>query len=272
MRFGFYQRSNDHVRVQRFLCRACQKTCSASTFSDCYQQKKRHLNGIIAKLLAGGYSQRRTAFDLGINRKTVVRKFILLGLAAKRGLLRYQRLHPQVAHMQFDDLETSIHSKCLPASITLAVEQGSRRILGFRVSQMPAKGKLAKISRAKYGHRRDDRKTARRELFAELKPLLSERAIIFSDMNPHYKADVAEFFPLARYKTTKGRRGCVVGQGELKRGGYDPLFSLNHTFAMLRANMNRLFRRTWCTTKKIERLELHVALYAVNHNCRLLQK
>ena len=32
--------------------------------------------------------------------------------------------------------------------------------------------------------------------------------------------------------TTKGRRGCVIGQGELKRGGYDPLFALNLNYAL----------------------------------------
>jgi hypothetical protein len=35
---------------------------------------------------------------------------------------------------------------------------------------------------------------------------------------------------------------------------------------MLRANINRLFRRTWCTTKKPERLEQHLAVYMDFHN------
>lgn len=40
--------------------------------------------------------------------------------------------------------------------------------------------------------------------------------------------------------------------------------------AMLRANINRLFRRTWNTTKKIVALEWHVALYCWYHNCYLI--
>jgi hypothetical protein len=35
---------------------------------------------------------------------------------------------------------------------------------------------------------------------------------------------------------------------------------------MTRANMNRLFRRTWCTTKLPARLADHLAIYAVFHN------
>jgi hypothetical protein len=62
----------------------------------------------------------------------------------------------------------------------------------------------------------------------------------------------------------------LTGQGELKVGGFDPIFSLNHTCAMLRANINRLFRKTWCTTKKMEMLEHHLAIYALYHNERAL--
>jgi hypothetical protein len=39
---------------------------------------------------------------------------------------------------------------------------------------------------------------------------------------------------------------------------------------MLRANINRLFRRTWCTTKKMACLEQHVAIYMDFHNTLLL--
>ena len=99
-----------------------------------------------------------------------------------------------------------------------------------------------------------------------------KNARIFSDQNPHYEPDVKKHFPEALYKTYKGRRGCVVGQGELKSGGFDPLFCLNHTAAMLRANMNRLFRRTWCTTKTVFGLEDHIAIYARAHNERILGK
>jgi len=56
--------------------------------------------------------------------------------------------------------------------------------------------------------------------------------------------------------TTKGRRECVVGQGELKGGGFDPLFSLNHTCAMIRAHVSRLFRRTWNTQSESTGLKI----------------
>lgn len=176
-----------------------------------------------------------------------------------------------IHEFEFDDLETFEHSKLKPLSVTIAVETGSRKILGFRVAQMPAKGLLAKKSLKKYGRIRDERKFARKALFNDIQLLVDPCCHIKSDENPHYKDDVRRFFPNAKHSIYKGRRGCVVGQGELKGGGFDPLFSLNHTYAMFRANVSRLFRRTWNTTKKRQRLALHLSLYVFYHNNFLLK-
>jgi hypothetical protein len=40
---------------------------------------------------------------------------------------------------------------------------------------------------------------------------------------------------------------------------------------MFRANMNRFFRRTWCTTKTLKGLESHLALYVLFHNTVLVR-
>jgi hypothetical protein len=172
--------------------------------------------------------------------------------------------------LQFDDLETSEHTKLKPLSVTLAVEKQSRTILGFEVSQMPAKGVLARKSVKKYGYRADHRPIARELLFSRIKPKMERDATIESDSNPHYVNDVKRHFPNATHKSYMGGRGAVVGQGELKKLKFDPLFSLNHTCAMFRANINRLFRKTWCTTKKLENLARHIEIYMYFHNQVLL--
>ena len=93
-----------------------------------------------------------------------------------------------------------------------------------------------------------------------------------SDQNPHYPGDVKRHFPECEHRTFKGRRGAIVGQGELKKIGFDPLFCLNHTCAMIRDNVNRLKRKTWATTKKAQRLAAHLVLYAHFHNEVLLSR
>lgn len=196
---------------------------------------------------------------------------MLMGRLAKDELFKLNQAYNLASHIEFDDLETFEHTKCKPLSVTMAVEHETRRILGFEVSKMPAKGKLAALARKKYGSRSDERAQARHRLFKDLQKLVTDQVLIKSDSNPHYLGDVKKYFPNGEHKTYLSRRGCVVGQGELKSGGYDPLFTLNHTFAMLRANISRLFRRTWNTTKDKNRLEDHIAIYCLFHNQYLIK-
>ncbi len=208
---------------------------------------------------------------LGVNRKTIVRKFrFLAGLRKVENESFIQREYSphsrKLAYVQFDDLETSEHSKCKPLSVALAVEPKSRRILSFKVSQMPAKGPLARIARKKYGKRADQRRGGWNQMFLDLKSIVRPDARFLSDQNPHYPLILKHHFPFATHDTVKGQRGCIAGQAELKKIGFDPLFSLNHTCAMLRANLNRLFRRTWCTTKTRLGLIQHLDLYVAFHN------
>ena len=173
--------------------------------------------------------------------------------------------------IQFDDLETSEHTKCKPLSVALAIDPVNRKILSFQVSQMPAKGHLARFALQKYGYRKDERAEGWDKLMKDLKPLVAETVEFKSDENPHYPKFVSRHFPDATHITVKGGRGAIAGQGELKKLKYDPLFALNHTCAMLRANLNRLFRRTWCTTKNRQGLMDHLALYVTYHNTVLTQ-
>jgi hypothetical protein len=220
--------------------------------------------------MCSGVSQRRSARLLNVSRRTIEKKLVFLGTLAKEEFAAHNLTFPKTEVVQFDDLETFEHTKCKPLSVTLAVDSKTRRILGFEVARMPAKGKLAKIALKKYGRRIDRRFEARRRLFLKLKPLVLETAIFKSDQNPHYPAQLKKYFPHSTHQTCKGQRGSTVGQGELKKIRFDPIFSLNHTCAMLRANMNRLFRKTWCTTKSPKNSDLHLAMYSVFHNKRLI--
>lgn len=217
-------------------------------------------------LLVSGVSLRRLSILLKISRTTAARKLLFLGKLAQDDLKLSLSRISRIDSLEFDDMETFEHSKLKPLSITLAVESKTRRILGFEVSQMPANGLLATRARQRYGRRHDHRKAGWTKLLRRLRPRTTRTATIKSDQNPHYPKVIKKNLPGAQHLTFKGRRGCVVGQGELKRGGFDPLFSLNHTAAMFRANVSRLFRRTWCTTKKREALTAHLAIYAVFHN------
>lgn len=267
---GFYRRSSDSKRVRRYRCTRCMRSFSSSRLTPCFRQKKRTLNHVIYELFASNMSARRIARHLGINRKTVTRKLLFLGERAKRANEKFLQSRidsgKKVIAVQFDEMHTFEWTKCKPLSILLAVEEDSRKILGACIASMPASGPLASISLSKYGPRKDERAEKARELFSEISAVICPHAQIRTDQNPHYGKWLDEHFPNATHLTVKGRRGCIVGQGELKKIGFDPLFSLNHTAAMFRANVNRLARRTWCTTKRPDRLAAHLAIYIQYHN------
>ena len=267
MRNGSYFRKSDSKTILRWKCVGCRRSFSQATATACFGQNKRRVNEPLRILLCSGVSLRRAARILRVHRITVARKLMFLAQQARlthRLFLEGLR-NGVIGEVQFDEMETLEHSKLKPLSIPLLVTRG-RKILAFEVASMPAKGLLAAASVEKYGWRRDERKGAMRSLLETVKGVVSESALFKSDENPHYPRLLKTVFPQAEHETTKGRRGCIVGQGELKKIPWDPLFSLNHTAAMLRANVNRLFRRTWCTTKRPDRLKDHLALYVNYHN------
>jgi transposase-like protein len=269
VRNGSYYRTSDSRRISKYYCLGCKKYFSSVSQSQLKYQKKRRINFKVVELYDSGVSQRRLARVFKIDRKTVariIRHFARVEEEKHETFLEENYAEKPLTEIQFDDLETSIHTKCKPVSVTLAVDPETRKILNFQISEMPAKGLLASISRKKYGPRADERPVSWDLFMRELKPYVASDAVWTSDENPHYPAHLKRHYPFAIHKQKRGGRGASTGQGELKKLVFDPLFSLNHTCAMLRANMNRLFRRTWCTSKTIQGLKDHLILYIAYHN------
>jgi hypothetical protein len=272
IRKGCYRRTSDRKKIRRFLCKSCGTYFSEATAGPCYRQHKRYINNNVFVLYNSHVTQSRSAAILKVNVKTIARKLVFMGAyLGKRNeqlLDQVQRAEGPFRHVQFDEMETAEHSKCKPLSIPLIVTS-NRLILGLDVAVMPAKGRLAEISRKKYGPRADERGQSIERLLQRVRPRIASGAVLRSDECPRYPSVIRRGLPTVVHQTVKGRRSCIAGQGELKKIGFDPLFALNHTAAMLRANVNRLIRRTWCTTKKRERLKDHLTLYMAYHNLSL---
>ena len=263
---GVYKRSSDGQVIKRYFCKVCNKTYSAATLSPLKWQKKRHVNHPLMELLSSNVSLTAAARILRVNPKTVAKKLILLGSFCREKVQSELKNYNQVNAIQFDELQTIEHTKLKPLSVVVAVSKKERKILGFEVSRMPATGHLAKIAKKKYGKRPDERLRGMRDLFNGLCQQLNSNIAISSDECPFYNGVVKKYFPRANYTQYQGKKGCVSGQGELKKTAFDPIFTINHTFAMMRANISRLIRKTWNTTKKVERLIDHISIYAWMHN------
>lgn len=263
---GFYTCKKTYKKRQRYKCRSCHKTFCARSRSIRYRQKKEDLMEPIFQRIASGMSQRRMALELGTTQKTIARKLKIIATIARDKCKSLAAMIGPRTTVIFDEMETFEHTKCKPLSIVTMVDEDTRTLMELRQCRMPAKGLLAKISREKYGPREDKRPLTLRAVLKVMQPWISSSTLFKSDECPRYPKAIRKFYTHNTHLTFKGRRACVVGQGELKAGGFDPLFKLNHTCAMVRDNIKRLSRKTWCTTKKPKMLQKILDIYRWFHN------
>lgn len=273
IRDGSFYRKDDSKFIQRYRCKTCRLRFSSATLSDTFRQKRRRVNQPLLKLLSSGVSMRRSAILLGVHRKTVERKLPFLARRCRKMNDRQlSKLKHLIFNIQIDDLITKENSKLKPLSVSIAVDEDRRTILALEVSQIPAFGHLANLARKKYGDRKDEHAKGLDRLFKQIVPLVSPEVSIKSDEHQRYPGVISAYLPRSKHTTFKSERSCVAGQGELKKVQFDPLFIVNHTCALLRANVNRLIRKTWCTTKDPERLKDHLEIFKYFHNQKLLQR
>ncbi len=259
--------------IQRFRCKTCGVRFSSSTLTDTFRQKRRRINKPLLELLSSGVSMRRSAQLLGVNRKTIERKLPFLAKRCRNWNKQHlNKLKGRIFNIQIDDLITKENSKLKPLSVSIAVDEDRRTILSLEVSSIPAFGHLASLARKKYGERKDEHFEGLTKLFQTISPIVSPEVAIKSDEHQRYPGFISTYLPKSRHTTFKSERGCVAGQGELKKIHFDPLFVVNHTCALLRANVNRLIRKTWCTTKDPRRLKYHLEIYQYFHNERLFRR
>ncbi len=251
-------------RVRKFQCHHCKRIFSSRTLKLDYRHKKMDLNLKLARLLVEGNSIRGASRILGMTYFNTYKKFLWLKKFVE---FEKTKLKFKAIELQFDEMETIHHTKCKPLSIALVVSD-SYELLEAKVAEMPAKGRLAKFSVLKYGPRKDERSEKLKEMFCSLKPrLLTHPEVIKSDAKPGYAKTVESHFPDTHYQ--QFNRAEKVRHQErmhekLRKKIFDPLFAVNQKCALLRSHIKRLTRRSWCTTKKPENLQLHLDLFIVS--------
>jgi len=266
VRFGFFRRREDGRRIQRFRCQTCRRTFSTATFQPTYRQKKRRINATIERLLTRKMNLSHIATFLRVAKTTVTRKLIFLGRARWAEFASGAGTPRQLLHVQFDEMQTSVHTKCKPVSIPMAVDAKTYKVVAFDVCSMPAQHPLVEISLRKYGPRKDERPEAIARVLAQVAPMIGRGGTVTTDMAPRYPGPIARIIPHAQHLAHRSRKARRAGQGELKKIGRDPLFPFNHTAAMMRDHASRLVRQTWSNTKKVEHLRYHLAIVAHGYN------
>ena len=263
---GHYVRKSDRKIRYRFKCNFCKKTNSNASASTCFRQKLRHFNQKIWKLYCSSYPKRRIARDLKISRTTVDRKITWLSFLKLHKQSEFLKALGKNSEVYLDDMKSYIHTRCRPVCISFAVTD-QRKILGFEISPcMPNSPRLIEMAQKKYAPVLDESAIGFKRLLEKCASHIDPKASIITDEHHQYPKAIQSVFPCSRHTRYKSKRAVIAGQGELKEKGYDPLFAINHTFAMIRAHVSRLVRSTWCTSKTIKGLKEHLNLYVYYHN------
>jgi transposase-like protein len=261
---GHFWRRDDSRHVQRYRCKICKRTFCPTTGKDTWRLHLRRYSHDIMVRLAHKGSQRGIARALGIDRSTVAHRTRMYGLRAE-AYFRGMNVS-NLRHVQFDDMQSSVHTKCKPVSMPLAVCAQTRKILYLDACIMPAQHPLKEISERKYGPRADERPEVTEKAMRHLRPMIAQGGQITTDRATRYFEPIARILTGVSHIAFKSRKARIGGQGELKKIGFDPLFPINHTAAMFRDGVSRLIRKTWCNSKRLDMLRWHMLLYAKYYN------
>jgi transposase-like protein len=261
---GYFKTKWNAQPVPRYLCKECGRDFSSHTRRATFGQHRPDLNQAVYDLYASGMTQRRMAQVLRVDRKTIVRKFLFLArLAREAHEERIAQGQIQSSCIHFDEMETFEHTRLKPVSVALGVRAKSGEIVDIKVAKLGYKGPLAWLARKKYGPREDLSHQAIEKVLASVAMCARNNLTLVTDSNTRYPRHVARSLPEATHIKTKLTPPDTKSD---RRNLHDPLFTLNYTAAKIRNDLSRMSRKTWVTTKKIERLQAHMDLYIAWNN------
>ena len=267
VRFGSYRPDCSPHRIPRFRCKSCRRTFSSQTFRVEYRLRKPGIDEKVLRDLVSGVSLRQSARTLGVSRGTVEDRLVRFGrhfLQARENVLR--GWEPR-GNFQFDEIETFEHHRTLmPLTVGLLVAGGSGFLVETAVGRMRSRGSSSEKSRERrraFEEKEGRRPNESREVVRRCLGRLAKAAgwELVTDRKPLYGRVLRGLF---EGRGPGGVHWAVTSRGA--KGPRSPLFGVNHMAAKVRYGMSRLIRRSWCASKKRERLALHLAIYWAWHN------
>jgi hypothetical protein len=198
---------------------------------------------------------------LRVARRTVEDRLERMGLHFERTKRNERRGWSPQGEFQFDELETFEHHRVLrPVTLGVLVHAASGFLVETAAGTLRARGGTSEKSRERrrryeerYGRRRNESRRVTEACLGVLRG--SPGAIVVTDAKPLYRTVLQPIAEL-RHERVWGR----------PKGPGSALFWVNHTMAKMRDGMSRLRRRSWCASKKREKLERHAAIWGAVHN------
>jgi transposase-like protein len=270
---GSYHRKCDGRTVPRFLCLVCMRGFSRQTFRANYRHRLPTLNYQLIRLLYSKVTRRQAARVLGVNRKTVERRYRRLARVGRDfhvAALDRCRAHGGIRGVfQLDELETFEHNRRIkPVTLAVLMEKSTYFVLGADAGTLPARGKLSpayqrrkqEIEAVEGKRRSQSRKVVRKSL---------ERLAFY--LHPwapmHLQSDRKRTYPVELQRAAGGRRvRHETISGRARRNYSNLIFPVNHTLALMRDGLSCLVRRSWAASKKRSGLQRHCWIWMAWRN------
>ena len=258
-RRGAYSTKCHPLPIQRFQCKGCRKVFSQQTTTATHHQKHPEINALLARLLCEGVTLRGCSRVLGCTYDTVKSRTDWLAVQARTAheqALASGRL--STSWMQFDEMMTFEHARSRTLGIALVVRGKTAEILSITVGRIPSSGHLATIGKTRYAWTANEGPaTCRRALEQAAIAAKKDACTVSCDKATSYPKLVAATIPHAVVDARKRSK---------ETGAFDPMFSLNLTCAKIRASVAVMARKTWTTTKSIEKLQDKLDIFVAVHN------
>lgn len=265
---GAYSRACDRRRIRRYTCLSCGRRFSEQTFRLDFRERKPQIDRFILHDFVSKVTHRQSARTLRVNRKTIeerLRRFAPAIREFHKATLARARASGGIrGRFAFDELETFENSRRLsPVTVPVMVERRTHYVLHAETAAMAARGRLNRrereklaIREARHGKRRSGARAAIDRCFEHFAEHHDSRRLIelATDRKRAYRSATRRYIGhrLAAHVTESSKR---------TRNRSNPLFAINHTFAMMRDGISRLVRRSWGASKCRGRLLLHIWIW-----------
>ena len=266
-RRGSFRRACDGRVIPRFQCMRCKRSFSTQTFRVDYGLRKPALDHPVVMRLVSKVTQRQCTRDLKCDRAAIALRLERYGKHCRDFHEQRMRERGQSkawsSRFLLDELETYEHNRRLkPVTVPVLVHKESHCILHAAVGTLPARKPLSpanlrtlELQERSEGKRRSESRAKVAKCFEVLKSVCpaSGPVRVGTDQKDTYRTLLKKAFgDRLEHETTHSKA---------PRSTWNPLFVINHTFAMLRDGLSRLVRRTLAASKQRQKLEWHLWLY-----------
>ena len=268
-RHGTYHPKCRPRRVQRFLCRTCERTFSRQTFRMDYRDHRPHLNAPLFSLVTSGIGIRQSARNLGLSFRCTELKLRKIGRHLRRLNLSMRRPIEDDAHFHFDEIETYEGQRnSRPLSVPVLVVTETRYIVWAESAPIRPRGKMTEKRREaiaaaeeRHGVRQDLSRRAVKRTLQRSADIVSELSVVTLDTD-----EKSTYKGLAESVYGKRRVAHHQTNSKLVRATWNPLFPINHEEALMRDLMGRLRRESWLVSKKRRYLDLALQVHMAYRN------